>query len=84
MGRCVVKKECLVKLEHNVLVHFFKMHPHLIAQQLIFSETSTHPILKFLYNLLNSSILNIFGRQKLAKELRIPEFADKIIYVANF
>ena len=60
------------------------MHFHLVAQKLVFSETSTHSSLKFLNYLLNSSILYIFRGEKLVEEFRISEFADEVIYVAYF
>jgi hypothetical protein len=83
-GRGVVEKERLVKLKHNIFVHFLKMHFHLVAQQLVFSETSTHSSLKLLNYLLNSSILYILGGEKLVEEFSISEFADEVIYVAYF
>ena len=60
------------------------MHFHLVAQQLVFSKTSTHSSLKLLNYLLNSSILYILGGEKLVEEFRISEFADEVIYVAYF
>jgi len=60
------------------------MHLHLVAQQLVFSETSTHSSLKLLNYLLDASILYIFGGEELVQELGISEFAYEVIYVANF
>ncbi len=60
------------------------MHLHLIAQQLVLTETNTHSPLKLLNYLLNSSILHIFRAKKLVEVFRISEFADEIIHVADF